>query len=75
MSDWINAVGGVMLLCIPLSLMLVLPRNHKPTGVWFGLTLRSFLGLWAFAYFIVLLFASVFFAGVGGVYLLMEAFR
>lgn len=74
MSDILQAVGGVMLLCIPVSLMFVLPRDHEPVGVWFGLTLRSFLGLWAFAYFIVLLFVSVFFAGVGGVYLLLKAF-
>ena len=75
MTDILQAVGGAMLLCIPVSLMFVLPRNHKPIGVWFGLTLRGFLEVWGFSYLIVLLFVAVFFAGAGGLYFLMGAFQ
>ena len=75
MTGLLLAWMGAMLVCIPISLMFVLPRNHKPIGVWFGLTLRGFLEVWGFSYFIVLLFVAVFFAGAGGLYFLMEAFQ
>lgn len=75
MTDWINAMGGVMLLCIPLSF--VLTGCYRPTyeKQWGKMEFLDFLMIWLFMYTFSLLFAAVGFAGVLGVAMLMGAFR
>lgn len=75
MSDWINAVQGVMLLCIPVSMVLTV--MYRPTfEATFGKMGVGDFGLsWLFMYTFTLLFAAVGFAGVLGVAMLVGAFR
>ena len=76
MSDILQVVGGMMLVCIPLSLISVvlsLPRYKELWGR--DMPLGYFMAAWGISYLISLLFAVVAFSGVVGVAMLVGAFR
>lgn len=75
MGDWINAVGGVLLLCVPASMWLTVfyaPTYKRENG---DMSVEIFFLLWFLAYWAMLLFAAVGFAGVVGVVMLTGAFQ
>ena len=75
MTNILHAVGGVMLLCIPLSFVLTgcyRPTYEEQRG---KMEFLDFLLIWLFMYTFTLLFAAVGFAGVLGVAMLGGAFR
>lgn len=71
MSDILQVVGGVMLICIPVSLIMSLAY----TGESYPGDDEAFFFSWFAAYFMVLLFAAVTFVGIAGVAMLVGAFR
>jgi hypothetical protein len=75
MTTILHVVGGVMLLCMPLSF--VLTGCYRPTyeEQWGKMEILDFLLSWLFMYTYSLLFAAVGFAGPLGVAMLAGAFR
>ena len=75
MTDILQAVGGAMLLCIPVSFVLTIfyiPAYQRKFGdMGFG----DFVETLVIMYLCLLLFAAVGFAGIAGIAMMMGAFR
>ena len=71
MTDTLQAVGGVMLICIPVSLIISLAY----TAERYPGDLGAICLFWLLAYVTVLLFAAVGFAGIAGLAMLIGAFQ
>lgn len=67
MSDILQAVGGTLLLCIPVSFVLTI--CYIPRGF------RDFVETLVLMYLCLLLFVAVGFAGIAGIAMMMGAFR
>ena len=75
MSHILHAAGGMMLLCIPVSMWLTVfyvPTYKRENG---DMSVEIFFLLWFLAYWAMLLFAAVAFSGALGVAMLLGAFR
>ena len=71
MTDFLQVVGGVMLICIPVSLIMSLAY----TGERYHGNVKALLYFWFVSYVAVLLLIAVALAGLVGVAMLMGAFR
>ena len=71
MSDILQVVGGVMLICIPVSLIMSLTY----TGERYPGNGEALLYFWFVSYVTVLLSAAIVFAGIAGLAMLVGAFQ
>ena len=75
MTDILQAVGGTMLICIPISLLLTIILIPSCPEMFTGIGIGDFFRVWLIAYILSLLFAAAAFVGVVGVSMLVGAFR
>lgn len=75
MSDILQAIGGTLLLGIPVSFLLTIfyiPTYQRMFG---DMRFGDFALAFVLMYFCLLLFAAVGFAGIAGIAMMMGAFR
>lgn len=75
MSDILQAVGGTLLLCIPVSFVLTIFYMSTCLRKFGEMEIEDFFLIWLFMYLCLLLFAAVGFAGIVGIAMMMGAFR